>query len=88
VSFTVLEPEVAGGWGAHTIADVSVRPPRVARFHYEFDGWRGDDLLASFPCFVVSDRLARELKRSSRTGFAPDELEVSTTPEYFPSSIG
>ena len=47
-----------------------------------------DDWLASFPCFVVSDRLARELKRSSRTGFAPDELEVSTTPEYFPSSIG
>jgi hypothetical protein len=82
MSFTVLEPEVAGGWGPHTIADVSVHPPRVERLHYELDGWLGDDFLASFPCFVVTERLACELKLSGLTGFTLDHVEVSVSSEF------
>jgi hypothetical protein len=82
MSFTMLQPEVAGGWGPKTVVDVSVHPPRVARLHYEFDGWLGDDLLECFPCFVVSNRLARELERSNLTGFVLGDVDISTTPEF------
>jgi hypothetical protein len=82
VAYTILEPEVAGGWGANTVADVSVHPPAVTRLHYEFQGWLGDDLLESFPCFIVSERLAAELLRSELTGFTLDALKVSTSAEF------
>jgi hypothetical protein len=82
VDYTILEPEVAGGWGTGTVADVSVHPPVVSRLHYEFQGWLGDDLLESFPCFIVSKRLAAKLQRSTLTGFTLDTLTVSTSPEF------
>lgn len=82
MSFIILEPEVAGEWGPHTIADVSVHPPRVERLHYEFHGWLWDDLLESFPCFIVTDRLASELRQSGLTGFVLDDVEVSIASEF------
>jgi hypothetical protein len=82
MNFTVVEPEVAGGWGPNTAADVSVHPPRVTRLHYELEEWLGDDILESFPCFIVSDRLARELMRSALSGFALAAVEVSTSPVF------
>ena len=54
----ILEPEVAGGWGEGTIANTSPHPPVVETLEYMFDGWGGDDLLATFPCFIVSEALA------------------------------
>ena len=66
-----IEPEVAGGWGGNTIADTSVHPPKISKLHYQFDGWLGDDLLESFPCFIVSESLKHEsevLLRGIRSG--------------------
>lgn len=88
MNFTILEPEVAGGWGPRTIANVSVHPPVVSRLHFECAGWLGDDLLESFPCFVASDRLAHALRQSSLTGFVLDEVEVTTSPEFDEQSAG
>ena len=82
MSFTILEPEVAGGWGDETVADTAVHPPIVSRLHYEFEGWLGDELLASFPCFIVSERVAAALEASRLTGFALDEVTISTSPEF------
>ena len=82
MAFTVLEPEVAGGLGPKTVLDPSVHPPLIKRLHYEFEGWLGDDLVESFPCFVVSERLARELQQSSLAGFVLDDVKVTTSPEF------
>lgn len=82
MGFTVLEPEVPGGWGARIAADVSTHPPHVQRLHVELDGWLGDDLLESFPCFIVTDRLARVLEQSKLTGFALDAVEITRSPEF------
>lgn len=60
--FLKLQPEVAGGLGAKTIMNTTVHPPSVSILEYEFDGWLGDDLLESFPCFVVSERLKNPLE--------------------------
>ena len=56
--YFILEPEIAGGWGERTVADTGIFPPTVTALHYRFDGWRGDELLESFPCFIVTDRFA------------------------------
>jgi putative NADH-flavin reductase len=73
----LLNPEVAGGWGPHTEADRNTHPPLVTHLHYEFHGWLGDDLLTTFPEFVVTERLAMALERSSLSGFQLAEVEVS-----------
>jgi putative NADH-flavin reductase len=75
--FQLLEPEVAGGWGPNTRAQREKHPPVVTHLHYEFQGWSGDDLLETFPEFVVTERLAHPLERSGLTGFELAPVEVS-----------
>lgn len=64
----ILEPEVAGGWGPGTQADTTVHPPVVRHLVHQFDGWLGDDLLETFPCFIVTERLAAAIKDSDLSG--------------------
>lgn len=80
--FHILEPEVAGGWGSGTDADMTVHPPVVRRLVYEFEGWLGDDLLETFPCFVVTDRLAQAIRTSGLTGYELSPVEVVKS-EFF-----
>ena len=80
--FFVLEPEIAGGWGERTVADTSSFPPTVTALHYRFDGWLGDELLESFPCYIVTDRLAVRLRRSGLTGFRLQPVAVSTSEQF------
>jgi len=81
--FYFIEPEVAGGWGSNTIADTSSHPPIVSKFHYQFDGWLGDDLLESFPCFIVSEPLKDDLISSGLTGFEIEGAEVSKSEDFW-----
>jgi hypothetical protein len=79
-----IEPEVAGGWGKNTVHDESesAEPPFVLKLHYEFDGWAGDELLESSGCYIVTERLAREIERAQLTGAQFDDVEISTSGEY------
>lgn len=52
-------------------------PPIVTHLHYEFEGWSGDDLLTTFPEFIVTENLARALERSGLTGFRLTPVETS-----------
>ena len=71
----VIEPEVAGGFGRATVLDTRTHPPQVSRLEYEFDGWLGDDLLTTFPCYIVSRRLQDALEMTDLTGFHFDGLQ-------------
>jgi hypothetical protein len=82
VTFYELDPEVAGGWGAGTLADRSVYPPVVMQLTYEFSGWLGDDLVTSFPVYIVTERLRNALASSRLTGFAFDAVTVTTNEEF------
>lgn len=73
----ILEPEVAGGWGTDTIADTSCHPPVVSKLIYEFEGWSGDDLLTSFPCFIVTKQLADSIHSSSLNGYELAPVQVT-----------
>lgn len=77
-----IEPEVAGGLGTGTVMDASVHPPRVVQLDYEFAGWLGDDLLETFPCYIVTERLADALTNAELTGFTLADLTVSTSEDF------
>src|SRR5216683_5356058 len=77
MKYYAVEPEVAGGWGENTVTTGAPGKSTVQRLHYEFDGWLGDELLESTPCFIVTQRLAREIEHSRFTGAAFDEVEIS-----------
>jgi hypothetical protein len=80
--FYRLEPEVAGGLGEHTVMDRSVVPPRVERLHYVFEGWLGDDLLETYPSFIVSEQLATRLDGADLGGYRWRPCEVSVSGEF------
>ena len=78
----IIMPEVAGGLGPQTQMDTSVHPPLVSRLHYVFDGWLGDDLLESFPCFIATRRLTECLISAGLTGFSVADVEVSRSEQF------
>ena len=80
--YHTLEPEVAGGFGQHTVADVSTHPPTVTKLHYEFSGWLGDCLVESFPCFIITAEVSQAMAAAKLTGFEITDVEVSIAPEF------
>lgn len=80
--FYVFEPEVPGGLGPRTKLDTSVHPPRVEKLHFVFDGWLGDQLVESFPCFLVTEELGGLLIASEITGFNLAEAEIEESVQY------
>lgn len=82
MNYYKLEPEVAGGWGENIVVDRSVHPPVVHELHYEFDGWLGDELLTSFPVYIVTEDLKERLLSISATGCLFEKVEISKS-EFF-----
>lgn len=81
--YYVVEPEVAGGWGEGTeFTRVPGRPTVVHRLHYCFDGWLGDDLLESTPCFIVTERLAAGITRAGLSGVNFEGVMISKSPQF------
>ncbi|WP_409261649.1 hypothetical protein [Pseudomonas putida] len=74
-----IEPEVAGGLGGGTVLDTAVHPPIVYSLEYEFDDWLGDQLLESFPCFIVTEIIASAIKEAGLSGcrFGPVDIKKS-----------
>jgi len=81
MDYFILEPEVAGELGPRTEMDTDVRPPRVRRLHYVISDWLGDDLLESFPCFLIGRSVGETAKAEGLTGFDLDPAEVTLSPE-------
>lgn len=53
-------------------------PPIVSRLHYGFQGWLGDELLTTFPCYIVTERVRQALERLGATGCSFDTVRVTT----------
>jgi hypothetical protein len=77
MNYFIIEPEVAGGFGENSTLDPTYRPPRVIRFHYEFDGWLGDELLETVACFIATRSVADALQSLEMTGVEFDQVETS-----------
>lgn len=89
MDYFALEPEVAGELGEHTVMDTSVHPPVVTRLHYEIGyGWGGDELLESFPCYIVTETIADRLISASLSGFRVEDAEVTLTEDAVEEHVG
>jgi len=77
-----IEPEVSGGIGRNSIIDASFHPPIVKKLNLEFDGWLGDDLIESFPCFIVSEILKNKIDQKKLTGFRFDDVEITKSETF------
>lgn len=82
MKYFYIEPEVAGALGMNTVMDRRVHPPIVSKLHYHFDGWLGDQLLESFPCFIASELLEQKLKEAGFTGTVFDRVEITVSQQF------
>lgn len=80
--FYIIEPEVAGALGDSTVIDTDVHPPVVSNLEYRFEGWLGDELLESSPCFIITESVARKLYDSQLSGFTLGPVHVTKSPEF------
>lgn len=71
-----IEAEVAGGLGSHSVTQEAPGELRVQRLHYVFEGWCGDEIVESTPCYIVTDRLAGIIRSFGLTGVDFDEVEI------------
>jgi len=85
----LLHPEVAGEWGDGTevtnreeLQSGASKVPAISKLEYAFDGWLGDELLESFPCFIVTDSLANDLAAAKLVGLEFGEVKVSKTDTF------
>ena len=77
-----LSPLVAGQLGEGTSLDASVHPPRVSAVEYVLDAPTAEDLIESFPVFLVSEELAERLEAESFRGFDLAPAGVVPSTEY------
>jgi hypothetical protein len=82
MTYFVLAPEVAGGFGPATTGDLKARPPRLVKFNYEFDVWLGDPLLEAMSNFIVTDDLKERLIEARASGISFANVEVTKSREY------
>lgn len=77
-----LDPQVAGELGAGTSLDTSTHPPLVRKLEYVLDLPQPDDLIQSFPAFLVSKDLGTRIKSARLTGVALTSARVSVSADY------
>jgi hypothetical protein len=58
------------------------QPVVVHKLHYEFEGWLGDSLIESTPCYIVSEGMAQKLREAGLSGFALDDVEVTKSETF------
>ncbi|MBF4558268.1 hypothetical protein H7698_19485 [Pseudomonas sp. p50] len=80
--FYYVEPEVAGGFGASTLMDPAFHPPVVSQLEYQFEGWLGDELLETFPCFIVTEAVASEITKLGLTGFLLATVKITASAKF------
>jgi hypothetical protein len=82
MTYFILEPEVAGGFGPATTGDLRARPPLLDKFNYEFDTWLGDPLLEALSTFIVTDRLKERLIEAHASGVLFGDVEITKAGIY------
>jgi len=80
--YKIIEPEVPGGLGEQTIMDSTIHPPIIEKLHFEFQGWLGDDLIETFPCYLVTEKLRDGIVLTKLTGVSFDDVLISKSIEF------
>ena len=79
----ILEPEVAGEMGDNSkIIYKNGMIDKVEFLHYEFEGWLGDEILTTTPCFIVSESISKDIIASDLIGYKFEDIQISKSEEY------
>jgi hypothetical protein len=82
MKYYALQPEVAGGFGPHSVIDTKTRPLLITKFNYEFDVWLGDPLLEAVGCFIVTESLQTQIAAMNATGVSFGTVEVTRSGQF------
>ena len=83
MNYYIIEPEVAGEIGENTIYEYGEsrqekeNGPIIKHLHFVFDGWLGDDIIETSPCFLVSERLKLLIEKNMLSGCVFQNVEIS-----------
>ncbi|MGW6933214.1 hypothetical protein ACWGE0_24370 [Lentzea sp. NPDC054927] len=80
MTFYLIEPEVAGGWGDEFKIDRATNV--VTRVHYEVADWLGDCIVTTHPVYLVLRDTAGRMNEAGFTGFALDEALVTAGDQH------
>lgn len=78
----ILDPQVAGELGDGTVLDGSTHPPTVSKVDYVLDQPNADELIQSFPVFLVSAGLGTRLQQAGLSGFNLADVSVRPSDNY------
>ena len=85
----LLHPEVAGALGDNTVVANRIQLEsgsaivrEITHLEYVFDGWLGDELLESYPCFIVTESLAADLTNANLLGLKLGSVEISISETF------
>ncbi len=76
MKFFNVEAEVAGGFGPRSVTQEAPGELIVQKLHYVFEGWCGDEIVESTPCYVVTEDLANDIIAYGFTGISFDQVEI------------
>lgn len=80
--FADLKPDVAGGIGRGTIMDTSVHPPAGSKLIYQMEGWFGDVIITTFPCFLVVSQAKQALQNIGSSGASFAHVEITKSDDF------
>ncbi|MET9229391.1 hypothetical protein [Lentzea sp. NPDC003310] len=80
MTFYLIEPEVAGGWGDEF--EIDHANDVVTRVHYEVADWLGDCIVTTSPVYLVLRETGRRMTEAGFTGFSLDDALVTASDQH------
>lgn len=84
MNYYLLNPEVAGelGNGSKVIYECG-NIKEVIFLEYNFMGWQGDELLTTYPCFIVTESLQNDIILNGLTGVKFNNIAMTFSDEFY-----
>lgn len=80
--FWEVSPEVPGTLTDSAIVDWTCHPPVVSSVEFEFDGWMGDELITTFPVFLIGPNALGAVQSAGLGGYEIGPAEITLSEQY------